>query len=191
MLRSRDARRPSLPILVYILTSRTGTLYVGVTGYLVLGSCSTRLTQSKDSPRNTKFTGLSISKLRIRPDRNSTRKTAQRLAEGKENCVDRKDESTVAGFGGKLGTRNAISGTVHSENSLNQHGKGRILGMFRRALALPLRGIRSALLNMTMWEDLSLNKKSGIVQRSAWIPLFRKQREGMSFLSAGFLRDFA
>src|SRR5579859_983084 len=73
-----------------------------------------------------------------------SRKTAQRLAAGKENCVDRKDESAVAGSGGKLGTRNAISGTVHSENSLSQHGKGYILGMFRRALALPLRGIRSS-----------------------------------------------
>jgi hypothetical protein len=100
---------------------------------------------------------LRIRKLRIHPDRNSTRKTAQRLAAGKENCVDRKDESAVAGSGGKLGTRNAISETVHSENSLSQHGKGYILGMFRRALALPLRGIRSALLNMTMWEDISAN----------------------------------
>jgi hypothetical protein len=38
--------------------------------------------------------------------------------------------------------------------------------MFRRALALPLCGIRSALLNMTMWEDLGLHKKSDTVQRA-------------------------
>jgi hypothetical protein len=153
---------------VYILTSRTGTLYIGITGYL-----GTRIMQHKiDSIGriHQKIQSPStclLRKLPIHPDRNSTRKTAQRLAAGKENCVGRKDESTVARFGGKLGMRNAVSGTVHSENSLNQHGKGYILGMFRRALTLPLRGLRSALLNMTMWKIISANGRKRVRVESA------------------------
>lgn len=40
----------------------------------------------------------------------------------KEDRADRKDESPMAGPGRELGTGNAVSGTVLSENSLMRHG---------------------------------------------------------------------
>ena len=47
---------------VYILTSRTGTLYVGVTGYLDSRITQHKIDPSRASLRNTKSIGLFITK---------------------------------------------------------------------------------------------------------------------------------
>jgi predicted GIY-YIG superfamily endonuclease len=141
---------------VYILTSRTGTLYVGVTGYL-----GPRITQHKIDSIEGFTKKYKVHRLVYHESYEHVMTAIRRekqlkgLASAEEDCTDRKDESTLAGLGGELGPGNALPGTISQENALSQHGRGHILGVLRLAL-IPLRGTRAAL-RMTRYKQFSPN----------------------------------
>jgi putative endonuclease len=140
---------------VYILTSRTGTLYAGVTGYL-----GTRIMQHKIDSIEGFTKKYKVHRLVYYESyehvMTAIRREKQLKGWRREKKIApiRKGESTMDGLGRELGPGNAVSGTVLQENSLNQHGVGSIPGCFDSPLA---RSARSESLSMTRWKRFSLN----------------------------------
>jgi len=135
---------------VYILTSRTGTLYVGVTGYL-----GTRIMQHKIDSIEGFTKKYKVHRLVYYESYEHVMTAIRREKQlkgwrrNKKITLIEKVKSTMDGPGRELGPGNAVSGTVPQENALNRHGAGSILGMVRLVLALPLRGLARSSLTMT------------------------------------------
>jgi len=98
---------------VYILSSRSGTLYVGITGFF-----DQRIHQHKyDSIEGFTKTYqchrlVYYESYRTYTLPSAARKANQALGPGKEDLLDRKDKSALAGSGGELGPGDAVPGTI-------------------------------------------------------------------------------
>ena len=103
---------------VYILCSRSGTLYVGITGFF-----AQRIHQHKDDSIEGFTKKYQVDRLvyyESHQDVNvaiAREKQVKRWRREKEDCVDRKSKRSMAGPGGELGTRNAFPGTEHGSNT--------------------------------------------------------------------------
>ncbi|HET8887808.1 MAG TPA: GIY-YIG nuclease family protein [Candidatus Angelobacter sp.] len=138
---------------VYILTSRIGTLYVGVTGCL-----GTRIMQHKIDSIEGFHQKYKVHRLVYYESYEHMMTAIRREKQlkgwrrDKKITPDRKSESTMDGPGRELRPGNAVSGTVAQENALNRHGTASILGMVRLALASPALRARSAFAHHDRWK---------------------------------------
>jgi len=105
---------------VYILSSRSGTLYVGVTGYLARRIHHHKIdsiegfTEKYQVHRLVYYEAFDHVLNAIFRE-----KQLKRLAQTKENGFGGNHESALARSGRTVGARNAVSGTVFGENFLN------------------------------------------------------------------------
>jgi putative endonuclease len=117
---------------VYILTSSTGTLYIGITGYI-----DRRISQHKMDSIEGFTKKYKVHRLVYYETfdyvLNAIRREKQLKgsAARKEDCANRKIQPSLAGPVRTLGPRNAFSGTAYRENSLMRHGAANILGILR------------------------------------------------------------
>jgi putative endonuclease len=117
---------------VYILTSRTGTLYIGITGYFDRRISQHKMDSIEGFTKKYKVHQLVYYET-FGHVQNAIRRDKQlKGLEAREgNCADRKIQPALAGPLRILGTRNAVPGTASQENSLMRHGYGYILGILR------------------------------------------------------------
>ena len=117
---------------VYIVASRTGTLYLGMTNNLFV-----RVAQRKSGEIEGFSSGYKCNRLVYWESFDDVlkainqEKQLQGLAAGEEDCLDRADESTLGGLGREVGRGNGICGTVDygtvrtpciAAGSINGHG---------------------------------------------------------------------
>ena len=121
---------------VYILSSRTGTLYVGITGYL-----NRRVLQHKIDT----IEGFT-EKYKVRrlvyyetfdhvANALSREKQLKRWRREKKIALIETTNPRWKDLARNMGPRNAFPGREHRENSLNLHGRGHFLGIFRLLLS--------------------------------------------------------
>ena len=126
---------------VYILSSRTGTLYTGITGFF-----TRRIHQHKYDSIEGFTKKYQCHRLVYESHQDvevaiGREKQIKRWRAGEEDRFDRENEFSLAGPRRELGPGNALSGTVSRSNSLNRHRCAVILGISPLALSLPLCGI--------------------------------------------------
>jgi putative endonuclease len=130
---------------VYILSSRSGTLYVGITGFFEQRIHQHKYDSIEGFTKKYQVHRLvyyeSYQEVQVAIARE---KQVKRWRREKKIALIEKMNPRWQDLSENWGRENAVSGTESGENSLNRHGGVNIVGISPLALSLPLCGILRA-----------------------------------------------